>query len=222
MGTVLPRADANHPYTDQAKLAEIFRRSTSDLWLSKSAVAGFKLDDFKDLDPGTRDTLDRDVAAFLDVATKVNPRGPATTEQIEAALPPFLEITSIVREHALADWIEAARTLTDQADKWAKVEGWPTKRYPWTLTERFLGTYELDRLIYSVMGSQLALIPVGRYTTRSRGSFDLAVMPAYESVTVSLGSNGKWLIGSLPGESNSFRWKQEFFVEASEKLAKMG
>ena len=95
-------------------------------------------------------------------------------------------------------------------------------RANWTLADRFLGTYELDRLIYGVMGSQLALIPVGRYTMKAEGSFDLAVMPAYKSLTVSLRPSGKWLIGALPGESSSHRWKQEFFLEISKKLARMG
>ena len=222
MGTVLPRADADHPYPDRENLEEIFRRSTSDLWLSRSAVAGFDRDDFQDLNPETRETLDRDVAAFLDVATKVNPKGPATTEQIEAALPPFLEIAEIVRERTLADWIGAARGLIDQADTWARAEEWPIKRYQWKLIDRFLGVYEVERLVYGVMGSQLALIPVGRYSAGSGGAFDLAVMPAYESVTVRRKPSGKWLIGPLPGEATSHRWKRESFVEVSKKLARMG
>ncbi len=85
-----------------------------------------------------------------------------------------------------------------------------------------MGTYELDRLIYSVMGSQMALIPVGRYTVRSRGVFDLAVMPAYESVMVSRTPSGKWTIDPLPGENKARRWNASHFVEVSEKLARMG
>jgi hypothetical protein len=220
VGTLLPRVDADHPYTDRDELAGILRRS--DLWLSKSAVAGFERGDFNDLDPQTREALDRSVAAFLDVASKVKPKGPATPAQVDAALQPFLEIASIARKQTLDDWLQAARGLIDQADEWAKAEGWPTKRYPWTLTERFLGTYELDRLIYGVMGSQMALIPVGRYTMSSRGSFDLAVMPAYESVMVRRGPSGKWMIDPLPGEKRAHRWNPEHFVEISEKLARMG
>lgn len=220
VGTLLPRVDADHPYTDREELEGILQRS--DLWLSRNAVAGFDRDDFKDLDPETREALDRSVAEFLRVASKVDPKGPATRAEVDTALPAFLEITSIVRKQTLDDWIEAAGGLIDQAVEWAEAEGWPTKRYPWTLTERFLGTYELDRLVYGVMGSQMALIPVGRYTMRSKGSFDLAVMPAYESVMVSRGSSGKWMIDPLPGENRARRWNREHFVYASETLARMG
>ena len=220
VGTLLPRVDADHPYTDRDELAGILRRS--DLWLSKSAVAGFDRDDLGDLDPGTREALDRNVAAFLDVASKLNPKGPATPTQVDAALPPFLEIAEIARKYTLDEWLRAARGLIDQAAEWAEAEEWPTKRYPWTLTERFLGTYELDRLIYGVMGSQMALIPVGRYTMRSKGVFDLAVMPAYESVMISRGPSGKWMIDPLPGENKARRWNSSHFVEVSEKFARMG
>src|SRR5947209_4671518 len=87
VGTLLPRVDAEHPYTDREELEGILRRS--DLWLSKSAVAGFERDDFNDLDPETREALDRDVSAFLDVASKVDPKRPATPAQVDAALRPF-------------------------------------------------------------------------------------------------------------------------------------
>jgi hypothetical protein len=220
VGPLLPPVDADHPYTDREELEGILRRD--NVWLSRSAVAGFDRDEFNDLDPETREALDRYVVRFLEIASQVNPGGRATPAQVDAALPPFLEIASIVRKLTLDDWLEAARGLIDQAAEWAEAAGWPTKRYPWTLTERFLGTYELDRLIYGVIGSQMALIPVGRYTMRSRGSFDLAVMPAYESVMVSRGPSGKWMIDPLPGEKKAHRWNSEHFVEVSEKLARMG
>jgi hypothetical protein len=220
VGTLLPPVDADHPYTDREELAGLLRKDAR--WLSKRAVAGFDRDDFRDLDPETREAIDRDVEAFLKIASEVEPDGPPTPAQVDAALPPFLEIASIVRKHTLDDWLEAARGLIDEAAGWAEDAGWPTRRYPWTLTERFLGTYELDRLIYAVMGSQMALIPVGRYTMSARGAFDLAVMPAYESVLVRRGPSGKWMIAPLPGENRTLRWNSLHFVEVSEKLARMG
>jgi hypothetical protein len=220
VGTLLPRVDADHPYTDRNELEGILRRSV--LWLSKSAVAGFERGGFDDLDPETRAVLDRDVSAFLDVASKVDPKGPATPDQVAAALPPFLEIAEITRKYTLDEWLKSAGGLTDQAAGWAEAEGWPTKRYRWTFTEPFLGTYELDRLIYGVMGSQLALIPIGRYTMRSKGVFDLAVMPAYESIMVSRTPKGRWMIDPLPGETKSRPWNASNFVDVSEKLSRMG
>ena len=52
------------------------------------------------------------------------------------------------------------------------------------MTEDFIGQYKLDRLVYSAEGVQLALISVGRYAPGTEGMFDLAVMPAYDSVMV--------------------------------------
>jgi hypothetical protein len=217
---ILPR-DADHPYPDRDEFEGILRRS-GRRWLSKDSVAGFERGDFHDLDPETRDALDRDVSTFLDVASKVDAEGHATPDQVEAAVPTFREIAEIVREQTREDWLRAARELIDQADRWAEAEGWPTKRYSWEMNEPFLGAYELDRLIYSVMGSQMALVPVGRFMMKSRGSFDLAVMPAYESVSISRKPSGRWSIEPLPGENQALIWKQQHFVEVSEKLARMG
>jgi hypothetical protein len=68
----------------------------------------------------------------------------------------------------------------------------------------------------------MALVPVGRFMMSSKGSFDLAVMPAYESVSIKRMKSGRWMIGPLPGENSSLTWKQQHFVEVSRKLAKMG
>jgi hypothetical protein len=220
VGTLLPRVDADHPYTDRDELAGILRKSS--LWLTKGAVAGYERANLDDLDPKTREVLDRDVSAFLDVASNVAPKGPVTPAQVDAALPPFLEIAQITRKYTLDEWLKAAGGLTDQAAGWAEAEGWPTKRYRWTFTEPFLGTYELDRLLYGVMGSQLALIPIGRYTMRSTGVFDLAVMPAYETIMISRTLKGRWMIDPLPGETKSRRWNASNFVDVSEKLSRMG
>ena len=220
VGTLLPPVDVDHPYTDRGELEGILRRS--NLWLTRGAVAGYAQADLDDLDPQARADLDHNVAAFLDVAAKVDPQKPATPDQVDAALPSFLEIAEIARKYTLDEWLEVARGLTDQVAQWAEAEGWPTKRYRWTLTERFLGTYELDRLIYGVMGSQMALIPVGRYTMSSTGVFDLAVMPAYESLMISRSLKGRWMIDPLPGETKSRSWTLSNFVEVSEKLARMG
>jgi hypothetical protein len=222
VGTVLPRVDADHPYPNRDELEGIFRKAGADLWLTRSAVAGFDRSDFDDLDLGTLDTLDKDISKFIEIATLVNPTGRATEAQFKKALPLFLEIAEIVRAYTLNEWLQAARTLIDQAEEWAKAKGWPTKRILWSFTELHLGEYELHRLIYAVMGSQMALIPVGRFMMRSKGSFDLAVMPAYETVSISRNASGRWTIEPLPGENMARTWKPIHFVEVSEKLARMG
>jgi hypothetical protein len=217
---LLPIVDEKRPYTDKKDLEDVLSRKID--WLSKGSVEGYHARDFEDLDETTRETLQRNVEAFLEVARKGGPKRPANPDQVDAALPPFLEVAAIARKLMLDEWLEAARGLIDQVAAWAEAEGWPTKRYHWKLTEPFLGTYELDRLVFGVMGSQMALIPVGRFMMTSEGAFDLSVMPTFDSVMVARGRpSKKWLIRPLPGEKKSRRWTRSAFVEASERLARM-
>jgi hypothetical protein len=220
VSSVLPRVDAEHPYTAREELERLLRRD--DLWLRKNSVGGFDPGDFIGLEDRERGRLEWSVESFLRAAGEGIPSQPSAPHRTDAALPPFLEIVEIVRKAVLDEWGQAARKLTDQAELWAKEKSWPTDRFAWELTERFLGTYELDQLVFEVEGSQMALVPVGRFLRARGGSFDLAVMPAYESVGVVRGPGGKWLIKPLPGDNKLTRWGRGAFVEASEKLSRMG
>lgn len=220
VGTLEPPGDTAHPSNDREELEGRLRQS--NLWLARSAVAGFDREDFPDLDPKTLERLDRSVSRFQEVAATVDPKRPPTRDQVEDAIPPFVKVALIVREVTLEEWLQAARALTNEAEAWAQAKGWPTRRYDWTLSDPLLGQYHLDRLIYGVTGSQLALIPRSPYSFKSIGSFELAVMPAYDSVTVSRRPSGTWVIAPLPGENASHTWKRPQFVRASEALAKMG
>ena len=220
VSSVLPRVDAEHPYTARGELERLLRRD--DLWLRRDSVEGFDPGDFAGLDPRELGQLERNIESFLHAAGDGAPSRPAAPHRTDAALPPFLEIVEVVRKSVLDEWSRAARKLTDQAERWAKEEGWPTDRFGWKLTERFLGTYELDQLAFEVEGAQMALVPVGRFLMARGGSFDLAVMPAYESVGIVRGPSGKWSIKPLPGDKVLTSWKPHAFVEASKKLSRLG
>ena len=177
-----PRVEADIPFTDANYIEKMLRGT--DLWLAQGVTAAFRPEDFSDLDQGTRQRLTQAVSQFLTVTHAVQPKKPASSEQQNAALGPFLQIVQIVQAILRDDWMRAANKLLAEAEGWVKEDGWPTKRYPKQVTDDFIGTYELDRLVFSAEGAQLALVPVGRFAPGTDGLFDLAVMPAYDSVMV--------------------------------------
>jgi hypothetical protein len=61
-------------------------------WLTRQTVQGFDAKDFAFLPDEERALLESSVTTIANIARLVHPRGPATPEQQEAALLPFLEI----------------------------------------------------------------------------------------------------------------------------------
>jgi hypothetical protein len=213
-----PRVEADSPFTDTNYIQKMLRGT--DLWLSRKVVEAFRPDDFAEVDGGVRDTLKRAVAKFRRVAETVNPSEPTRPEQRKAALAPFTQIVKIVQGLVCDDWISASAALLAEAEGWAREEGWPTRRFPKDITEDFIGNYRLDRLVYSAEGAQLALVPVGRFVPGTDGMFDLAVMPAYDSVMVDR-EKGRWFIHGLPGEEGRQDWSKEAFLKRSLQLARL-
>ncbi len=216
VGTILPRVDAEHNYTEPTELERILRGAT--FWLTPGSVAGFDAGDFGDFEG--RETLERSVNAFLQEASKVEGNQPATLHQIEAASGPFKVIVGIVGKILLDDWLKAAGTILEQAIHWAEARRWPTKLYPRRFTELLIGTYELNRLVFGVEGSQMVLNPVGRFMPGADGMFDLAVMPTYDSIMIARKKEA-WYIHPLPDKSTRLAWSEVAFVEAAEGLARL-
>jgi hypothetical protein len=213
-----PRVEADSPFTDTAYIERMLRGT--DLWLTQGAVAAYRPEDFPDLDEDTRERLTRAVSEFREVAGKVSPQKAATREEREAALRPFQQIVQVAQALLRDEWKQASKALLAEAESWAKEAGWPIKRYSKAMTEDFIGSYELDRLVFSAEGAQLALVPVGRFAPGTDGMFDLAVMPAYDSVAV-VRHGDRWFIHPLPGEEGRQDWSREAFLETSLKLARL-
>jgi hypothetical protein len=150
----------------------------------------------------------------------VPPDAPAKREQRDAAVEPFKHIVRVVQTLVREDWLWASAALLAQAEVWAGEAGWPTRRFPKDITEDFIGQYKQERLVYSAEGTQLALIPVGRYAPGTDGLFDLAVLPAYDSAMV-VRKGRSWFIYPLPGEEKRQDWSKEAFVSTSLKLARL-
>ncbi len=215
---VAPRVETNSPFTNNDYLQKMLR--AADLWLTPTVVAAFEPGDFADVDGGVRDMLANSVEEFRRIATAVDPNGPVRPEQREAALPSFTQVVKIVQEFVREDWVSASAALLAEAEVWAKEQGWPTKRFSRDLTEDFIGQYRLKRLLYSTEGAQLALIPVGRFAPGTDGMFDLAVMPAYDSMMV-VRQQGQWFVYPLPGQEGQQDWSKETFVSKSHDLARL-
>ncbi len=213
-----PRVEADSPLTDTGYIERMLRGT--DMWLAQGVVEAFRPEDFPDLDEGARESLTRAVNEFLTVARAVPSKAPATTQQRDAALRPFIQIVQIVQGLLRDNWIQASTGLLREAEGWAKDADWPCKRYSKSISEDFIGTYKQDRLLFSAEGAQLALVPVGRFAPGTDGVFDLAVMPAYDSVMVVRQGN-QWFIHPLPGEEGRQSWSKEAFFDTSLKLARL-
>jgi hypothetical protein len=215
---VAPRVEADGPYDDLDKLKKMLRAAT--IWLTPKSVAEYDPQDFASLPREEWEALEKDVSAFGAVARDVPPQQPATREQVQAALPPFLKVVKAVRKIMRDEWTGAAGELIEQARHWAEARNWPTSLYAKKISEDFIGTYELNRLIFAAQGAQLLLNPVGRFVSGADGMVEMAVLPAYDSVTV-VRQEGRWRIGPLPGQKSRRDWSKAAFVEAAEMLARL-
>lgn len=213
-----PRVETDSPFGDPKYIERMLRGT--DLWLTEKVVAAFRSEEFADLDEDSKRGLAQDVTDFRNVAQTVPPNEPARPEQRDAALRPFVHIVQAVQKMVRDDWVQASSKLLEEAERWAKEAGWPSKRFAKTLAEDFIGSYRQDRLVFAAEGAQLALVPVGRFAPGTDGMFDLAVMPAYDSVMV-VRHGALWFIHPLPGEEARQDWSKEAFLDSSLKLARL-
>ena len=218
MSFMAPRVEINNSFTSPDYIEKMLK--SNDMWLAQGVVAAFRPEEFSDLIEERRVGLERDVRDFLAVAKAVPSKERAKPEQREAALRPFINIVQVVQMLIREDWMNASVKLLGEAERWAKEAEWPTKRYPKKMAEDFIGTYEQDKLVFAAEGAQLALVPVGRFAPGTDGTFDLAVMPAYDSVTV-VRKEDRWFIHPLPGEEGRQDWSRDSFLNASLELARL-
>lgn len=189
-------------------------------WLNARIVENYSPEDFPDLNQSERDALTTAVKEFLQIANDVSDNRPASQERLEAAAKLFGDIVSTIRRLTQEDWQHASNELLGEAEAWMKQDGWPCKRYSKDTTEAFIGNYAQERLVFSAEGSQLALIPVGRFAPGTEGLFDLAVMPAYDSVMVVRRGN-RWYIHPTLGDEGRQDWSKEAFESMSLTLARL-
>jgi hypothetical protein len=77
--------------------------ANSHSWLTPKSVQGFDPADFAFLPPEERNRLTENVNGFLALAKTVDPKKPATAEQVEAATPFFTDIVKSLEFDRFAD-----------------------------------------------------------------------------------------------------------------------
>jgi hypothetical protein len=115
-----PDVSVTSPSQDATKLGGQLKRAA--IWLTPSAVKGFRAKDFAGLPDADRQALQESVERFTQVAKQVPPAGPATAEQIRQALPAFERMLEILRPSLELDEKTrrvqgALRRLEERAEK---------------------------------------------------------------------------------------------------------
>jgi hypothetical protein len=202
------------PLDPDALANKVYR---ADIWLTPRTVEGFDLREFRGLMPGQRGELEHAVAEFRAVASRVSTKRPAKAEEIDKARVALQQIVEVVRSQLRAEWLATVEQLFQQAETWARKQGWEVKRDHKRLDETLLGAMEIPVLLIHTTRGRLLLDPIARFVVGGDGLVDLCVMPSFDSVR--LVRNGKgWQVYPLVGDGPPRRWSEKVFVETTNKL----
>jgi hypothetical protein len=128
---------------------------------------------------------------------------------------------STAQPEAVRDqWVADVKKLVAEAEGWSREQGWLTHQDSRTLTEEFLGTYDVPTLTIRHPSAALLLEPVARYVVGAEGRIDLAVFPSYDKLLVVLGEDGAWRIASPARPEWEEPWARENFIRLAEQLAR--
>jgi hypothetical protein len=201
-----------------ARMGRAFRHAAS--WLIPKAVEGYDPQDFVELAPREREELGQEIERFLAVARAVPHGAPATREQVENALPHFRRIIELASQAELAEWRNAVDQFLSQAEEWAREQDWGVKRDTKELSEEFLGTYEVPRLlIHTLENQRYFLEPVARRVAGARGRVDLCLIPSYDSAAIVRTAKG-WQLLSDKGAGRLRPWSRKTFLRILAQLAR--
>ncbi len=97
-GYASPWRATNGVRLDSKHVEELLRKDQFTQWLSRTAVKGFRPEDYQGiLAPDKLEMLKKDVSGFRKVAETLDPKKPATDEQINEGLPHFVSMLAIMR-----------------------------------------------------------------------------------------------------------------------------
>jgi hypothetical protein len=191
---------------------------SSDLWLTPKSVEGFDAADFTDWPDSDRERLEREVRAFVAITEGVQPDKPATRTQSNQARKHLEEITKIVRQRLLHEWLEAQRKMMEEATAAATANKWYVEKDEKEVLESLLGRYKAPRLRIRTPDQEVVLDPIARFGSGHRGVVDLVVMPTYETAYLLAFKDGEWQIVSPRGTGHTRRFSQATLVNTITKL----
>jgi hypothetical protein len=131
-----------------------------------------------------------------------------------------MTVVTTVQDILRNEWQEAMERLVRSAEEWSGRQGWDHWRDEKQISEDFLGTYKVPRLLILKGASRLVLEPVARFVPGASGLADLAVLPSYDSVSIKR-SNGQWYVHPF-GESGRRKWSEEVFTATATELSNLG
>jgi hypothetical protein len=197
-----PHADADYSSMIQS----------ADLWLTERSVEGFDRADFANWPEGERESLAKEVEAFLAIAGQMKTDKPATRTQSDRARSHLERAIRIVRQPILHDWLEAQVRMFEEATSAAQSNGWYVEQDEKEVSESLLGTYKAPRLRIRTRDKEVVLDPIARFGSGRQGVVDLVVMPTYETAYYITLKCNQWQIVSPKGTLNSRPFTQETFV----------
>jgi hypothetical protein len=89
-----PRVRADAAQADATPIEQMIARAA--IWLTPRSVKGFNVEDFQELGPDRQRALQAAVERFLDVANRVSPTEPPTSEQLAGAKVAFETVLEIL------------------------------------------------------------------------------------------------------------------------------
>jgi hypothetical protein len=207
--------NTDHSRRDSAALSRVIQKA--DVWLTPKILENFRIEEFHDLPADAQQKLNTAVEAFRDIAASVPSNTPATKEQWENAYRLLTEIVGILQPALRDEWLKEIAKLEQETECWCRKHSWPTERRAKRFSEALLGEYEAPRLHFFAFDKPFVLEPIGRFAPGAYGLFDLAVIPTYDSTTVSRAAE-KWYVHPV-GDGARRPWSEESFLATLEKLA---
>jgi len=87
------------------------------------------------------------------------------------------------------------------------------------LTEEYLGTYRVPRLLIHTLDGRLLLDPVAGMVVGAQGVVDFYALPSYDSVIIPRTEAG-WQLVSPYLNGNQKPWSEQTFLETAQNLIK--
>ena len=79
-------------------------------------------------------------------------------------------------------WISRVNLLVDEVERWARDEGWSTRRIEKRLEDAWIGPHRVPALLMQEELCRGLLEPLGLSAHGSEGVVDLYLMPAYDDI----------------------------------------